>query len=427
MTFQVRTVVTAAVWLLSLWSPVVHAATVRGTVTNKTTNRPDGNDDVVLIALAQNMQEVSRTKTDAKGRYQLELPDAGMHLIRVDHQKASYFGAVPPGSSNVDVTVYDVSPKLDSVRMEADMVRMETDSQGLHVVESYFVKNESNPPRTKFGPLAFEIYLPPEAKIDASIAMGPGGMPVASSPVPDGTPGHYAFVFPVRPGETRFQVEYHVPYSGSRKMEAKVSLPTRNYAVVLPDRMNVNAENGVSFEAITGDPNTRSLLVKDIRPDKPLRFTVIGSGTLPRDTGAAQSTGGSSSTASSSPAIETRPGGGMAAPIHTADPLDKYKWWIVSGLAIALAVAAAFLLRPSSHSAVRDQSGDAGTQPLSLQQGGSFWIAALKEELFAMETERLKGQLSEEEYQTQKAAFEVVMKRALQRQSMSAMDRPEPS
>ena len=40
-----------------------------------------------------------------------------------------------------------------------------------------------------------------------------------------------------------------------------------------------------------------------------------------------------------------RPGGGIGAPIGSPDPLTKYKWWILSVLAILLIVAAAFFLR----------------------------------------------------------------------------------
>jgi hypothetical protein len=39
----------------------------------------------------------------------------------------------------------------------------------------------------------------------------------------------------------------------------------------------------------------------------------------------------------------------------------------------------------------------------------------MKEELFALETDRLQGRLSENEYVEQKAALEVVLRRALLR------------
>jgi len=47
--------------------------------------------------------------------------------------------------------------------------------------------------------------------------------------------------------------------------------------------------------------------------------------------------------------------------------------------------------------------------------GSDSLLAAMKEELFALETDRLKGKLTESEYVEQKAALEVVLRRALAR------------
>jgi hypothetical protein len=44
-------------------------------------------------------------------------------------------------------------------------------------------------------------------------------------------------------------------------------------------------------------------------------------------------------------------------------------------------------------------------------------LDALKQELFVLETERLQGKLSERDYREQKAAFEIVLRRALIRLS----------
>ena len=57
--------------------------------------------------------------------------------------------------------------------------------------------------------------------------------------------------------------------------------------------------------------------------------------------------------------------------------------------------------------------GPVGTGPDSL-------LAAMKEELFALETDRLQGRLSESEYMEQKAALEVVLRRALVRGERAA-------
>jgi hypothetical protein len=42
-------------------------------------------------------------------------------------------------------------------------------------------------------------------------------------------------------------------------------------------------------------------------------------------------------------------------------------------------------------------------------------LRALRDELFVLETDRLAGRLSEAEYAEQKAAFDVVLRRALAR------------
>ena len=416
--------------LVAFTAPIaVVAATVTGTVTNKTVNKPSGGDDVVLIAFGQGMQEAGRTKTDAKGHYSIEVPDNGMHLIRVDHQKAAYFQPLQPGSTRADVDVYDVLPQVNGVSTEADVMRIETDPQGLHVIENYFVKNDSNPPRTQFSPRAYEIYLPPDARIEGSAAMGPGGMPVSSSPVPTGEKGYYSFVFPVRPGETRFQISYHLPYNGSFNFTPKVSMPTQNVAVMLPKSMKFAGGGSVSFQSINDDVNAQTFLARNVSPSQAMAFSVSGSGSMPRETqaqgpnepGAAGGPeAGPEAGQASSASADTRPGGGLGNPIDTPDPLNKYKWWILSGLALVLAIAAAFLLRAKPEAAVTSPNagGIPPVAPIPSSNGRGDLLAALKEELFTLETERLEGKLSESEYAEQKAALETVLRRALSRQTV---------
>jgi hypothetical protein len=410
-----------AVALFALAAPLAAlAATVTGTVTNKTVNKPAAGDDVVLIAFGQGMQEAGRTTTDVKGHYSIEVPDNGMHLIRVDHQKAAYFQPVPPGTTTVDADVYDVQPKVEGVSTEADVIRVETDQQGLHVIENYFVKNDSNPPRTQFSPRAYEIYLPPDARIEGSAAKGPGGMPVSSSPIPTGEKGYYAFVFPVRPGETQFQISYHLPYNGSFDFTPKLSLPTQNLAIILPKSMKFAAGSSSAFQPINDDVNAQTFLLRNVTPSQAIAFTVSGSGSMPRESQAqGPSQPGAAGAEGGQPSAEgdTRPGGGLGTPIDTPDPLNKYKWWILSGLALILAIAAAILLR-AKPMATPTPSAASGPPAVPPGSGKADLLTALKEELFALETERLEGKLSEADYSEQKAALETVLRRALARQTV---------
>ncbi len=432
--------------LLAL-APSALAATITGTVTNGTVNKPSPGDDVVLISLQQRMQEAARTKTDSRGHYSLDLPAAegpgGMHLIRVDHQKASYFEPAPPNTSHVDVEVYDVAATVPGITTEADVMRVETDPQGLKVTQSYFIKNDSHPPKTQFSAHSYDIYLPPDAKIEGAAAMGPGGMPVASSPAPAGEKGHYAYLFPLRPGETQFQVSYRLPYSGSMSFTPRTANGADNVVVMLPKSMTFKAAEGTPYQPINDDLNAQTFVAKNVRAGEPLGFAVSGTGALPRDV-QAQGAGNQPGAQAGNPqangaangAEDTRPGGGLGVPIDTPDPLNKYKWWILSGIGLLLAIGAAFFLRkpvtaPAAAGAALEGGSTAGSGPFVgpvlgqgmppgsalgvAPTGNAAVLAALKDEMFTLETDRMQGKLTEAEYAAHKQALETVLRRALTR------------
>lgn len=431
------------------------AATISGTVIDKTTGKPATGDTAVLLDLQQGMTESAQTTVDAKGHYSFNVPNTtGMHLVRIDHQKASYYGPVPPNTTTVNVDVYDVAPKVDGIHVYADVERMETNQQGLSVTESYFVRNESKPPKTQLSDRSFEITLPPDAIVEGATAAGPGGMAVANSPVPTGKKGQYAFIFPLRPGETRFQIGYHLPYNGSANLHAQVSMPADNLAVMLPKSMTFS---GQGFQQLQGDasgPGTQTYLATNVKPGSPVDFTVSGTGSMPREQQQPQGQGGpgmgdqsgAGADQSGQSAMPTTPGGGLGTPIDTPDPLQKYKWWILSGVGLALVIAAAFMLRakpgqqpaaagvapapnpltPTLPPGVKATAVRAGivAAPAPATNGahpkpvtGSGTLAALKEELFALETERLEGKITDAEYAEHKSALEVLLKRALSRES----------
>jgi len=405
-------------------SSFAFADSITGIVTNKTTNKPAGGDDVVLIRLAQGMQEATRTKTDAKGRFTLELPagDNGIHLVRVTHDKANYFRPAPPGTQSVEVEVFNAAAKVKGVSSEADVMHMETDASGksLHVVENFFVKNESNPPMTQFSDRPFEFYLPQGAVVEGSAALAPGGMPVQASPVPLGDPNHYAFIFPIRPGETRFQISYRLPYSGSLTFSPRVMTPTDTVAIMMPKSMTFKPGGSASYIPVTEDTTAQTYVARSVQPSQALDFTVSGSGQMPRDAGAAASAGASGAadaagagSAAGSTANDTRPGGGLGVPLDPEganDPWAKYKWWILGGLGLAMAVGAGILLKNgTAQTAVPAVAGS------GVATSGDSLLAAMKEELFALETDRLQGRLTESDYVEQKAALEVVLRRALGR------------
>ncbi|WP_263374751.1 carboxypeptidase-like regulatory domain-containing protein [Granulicella aggregans] len=430
----------AALCLLSLAALTAAAnaqSSIKGTVTNKTTGKPAAGDDVVLIRLQQGMQESTRGKTDSKGRFSLAVPDpGGVHLVRVTHDKANYFQPVQPGTDTIDVEVFTAAAKVEGITGEADVMRLQTDPSGasLNVVENFFVKNDSTPPKTQFSDHPFDFYLPAGAVIEGSAALGPGGMPVRSAPVPVGDPNHYTFIFPIRPGETRFQVSYKLPYKGSLAFTPKPGMVTDTIAVMMPKSMTFKADSSAPYSSVTEETTAQTYVARNVSPSQPLGFTVSGTGQLPREDNApagdgnsAQGANGAATGGPVTSANDTKPGIGLNNPIDPEgnnDPWAKYKWWIIGGLGLVLAAGAGIMLKQPSPQPATGPDGRVAVIPVATMDtssptpastSGGGVLSALKEELFALETDRLQGTVSESEYAEQKAALEVLMRRALAR------------
>jgi len=160
---------------------------------------------------------------------------------------------------------------------------------------------------------------------------------------------------------------------------------------------------------------------------------VSGNGSMPREQQGAQAQ------QAQGQAVPSGPGGGIGEPINTPDPLSKYKGWILGGVILLLAMVAGFLLRkPGAAAATAGgppmpapditrphrpmpavSAAHAVAAPLPAGPGGhnATLLHVLKEEMFAIESEKLSGSLSQADYAEQKSALETVLKRALQKKA----------
>jgi len=187
-----------------LCAATTFASTLTGVVTNRTTGKPSAGDTVAVINTAQSMNELAKATTDGNGRFRVNTPDGGQILLHVTHRGAEYFKSVPAGLSSIDIDVFDSSEKVDGITNTALVLRAETDATGktLNLIETFAVQNDSTPPRTEVGGNTFDFYLPKGATIIQTQASTAGGMGTNTDvKTLDAASGHYAFTFPVRPGE----------------------------------------------------------------------------------------------------------------------------------------------------------------------------------------------------------------------------------
>jgi hypothetical protein len=408
--------------ILSLLTALASAQTITGTVNNGTTNKPASGDDVVLLSLINGMQEAGRTQTDAKGSFTLKLDDAkGPHLIRVIHQGVTYHRMAPPGTTSAEVEVFDVAKKVAGIQVTADVMRFQAQGNELGGVRLFAVNNNSNPPRTQMNDQNFEFYLPEGAQIDQSMAETAGGQPINSAPVPQKEKDRYAFIFPLRPGETQFQVAFHLPYNGQINVNPRAIYGAQHFVVMLPKSMQFTAGQGAVFNAMN-DPRQPDAIVQvasNTTVGQPLDFGISGTGTL-TDSGD-DSAGAPSPVGGATTGRDSRPGGGLGPPIDAPDPLEKYRWYILGGFGLALAAGAIFVLGRSKTTVPQFAASDievvdlaVAPKPLAADRS-TVLLDALKEELFQLEVEHKQGRISQPEYEKAKAGLDQTLERALKR------------
>ena len=405
--------------------------TLTGTLKNGTTGKAAAGDDVVLLKLAQGMEEAGRTKSDAKGNFSFNVDDTGSpHLIRAIHQGVTYHRMAPPGTTSVDFEVFDVAKKIDGLTVTADVMRVQAEENQLEIIRLFAVNNQSSPPRTQMNDHNFEFYLPEGAKIEESIAMTAGGQPVNSAPVPQSEKNRYAFIFPLRPGETQLQLAYRLPYSGQAILDPKSLYPLEHFVVMLPKSMQFSASNGAPFQVkpYPNQPDTLAEVASNSRPGQSLAFKLSGTGTLQSDEKAA---GGAESSAEALVGSDarggrdSRPGGGLGPPIDAPDPLQKYRWYILGGCAALLALGAFYVTTRQQVAVARLGPAPAANLQITpsdssrgaLAPRSAMLLEALKEEIFQLEVDRKLGRVSAEEYEKAKAALDQTLERALKRET----------
>jgi hypothetical protein len=427
---------------LFILSSFASAQNITGTVTNGTTGKPSAGDTVTLLSLSQGMQEIGSSKTDAQGHFSFPAPSdkQAPHMVRVTHQGVGYFpqgGPLMPGATTAELTVYDSARKVDGLSQTVEVDRLQSEGKQLQGITLYAVSNKSEPPRALASDNGtFEIVLPSDAELESAQAKGPGGQPIATDAKPGAEKGHYWLSYPLRPGETQFQISYHIPYSGEASFSPKPLADVQHFVVMMPKSMTFTPKNAQQFQSMA-DPQSTIMVATNVKPGQDLSFRVAGSGVFAAesqaggqggDGGQAGDSGGMGG--SQSAANNSRPGGGLGAPIDAPDPLHDYRAYVLGAFALVLVMGGAYIVsrsnRPQEAAAgagapsnVALDSPSAAADSAQTTAGPrdrqGLLLEAMKEELFQLEVDRQQGKISAEEYGKAKAALDETIKRALAR------------
>jgi len=364
---------------------------------------------VTLLSLSSGMQEVGTTKTDSHGHYTLNVPDEGSpHLVRVLRQSVHYFKSAPPGASIADVTVYDAATQLAGVGADARLFHLQATGGSLQVDETFLINNQSQPPRTKIGNQTFAVTLPDGAEMGEASLTGPSGMPLTVQPVPSGTKNVYAYDFAIRPGQTHFDMFYKIPYSGSYEYSFTPDTPLNEVGILLPKSMKFT---GVSqgFAQDNDEQGLNVYFVKNAAANQPVKFSVSGEGLIDN----AATGAGEGQPAGSSPASAPSGSGGSSGVL----------WFVGSAIVIVIGGVIFVLWRrgatakadSSSKNAKPAGKARAQAQGQPAKSEPADMLEVLKDELFQLETDRLNGKISQDEYEKTKAGLDALFRRQMKR------------
>ena len=394
--------------LFFLCSIAAVAETLRGVVQNSTTSKPSAGDEVTLKKIGNGMEDVGKTKTNAKGEFSFNVPPAQQpYVVWVQHQGVTYTQAGLPGGLPVAVRVFDSSNNVKDISVLEHAIALQTSPDGgtLSGEEIFTVSNQSNPPRTLNGPHTFEMYLPEGATITES-SVQTGKVQLKAALVPGSEKNKFASVFPIRPGQTQFHVVYTVPYTGKLQINPRSDLTTGTLMVAAPDTIKVAPADASVYQNTTNPQfkNVNFYVAKNISAEKKVVFEIAGKGEMPRETeqAAAPARGGGRGEPAG-------PGGGLGVPNERPDPLHSGQWLFLGVLTLFLAAGATFVY-------TANQNAPAASMPASGQDRSTMLLEAMKEEVFQLESDRLQGKIKPDDYQAAKSALDKTLQRAVQRQ-----------
>ncbi len=223
-------------------------AQVSGTVINGGTGKPQANQTVSLYKFGQGgMEPVASVKTDTAGKFAFDQAPSsqGPSMVRAEVDDVIYNKLMPPGTptTGLELTVYNASKqKPAAVKISKHMILFEPANGQMIVNETYLVDNGGRTTWSDPANGTLRFFLPGAANGQVEVkGSAPDGMPVTVPTDKTARPEIYAAKFEVKPGQTRFDLTYTVPYT--------IGSPYRGKIVNEEDNTYLIAPNGITMKA----------------------------------------------------------------------------------------------------------------------------------------------------------------------------------
>jgi hypothetical protein len=269
-------------YLAFLLSFATAYAAVDGTVTNRTTGKPQAGVTVTLSKLSQAGPEaVGTAKTDAQGRFTIDQAlEQAPYLVQAAWQGITYNRMLPPGmpATNVALDVYDASAKPGAAQIAQHMVLLEPGAGGqMSVNEAFIFENTGTTTYNDPASGTLRFFVPEGGKATLHVnATEPQGLPLETAPTALKPAGTYKLDFPVKPGESRIDITYTLPYTDPGTFAGTSFYKGTQTRLIAPAGVTLQ---GDALKQLGQEPSTGAMIY-EVAGGGPYKVAVAGTGSL---------------------------------------------------------------------------------------------------------------------------------------------------
>ena len=245
--------------LILLCAALPAFAQISGTVINQTTGKPQSGATVGLYTMGNKngLELVDQAKSDARGAFAINHSFQGPLLIRTAFGGITYNHMLPPGTptTGLSLDVYDASKQPGAARVGKHMILFEPSGEQMTVTETYLLGNQGKTAWYDPDGGTLKIFVPANASKPTVQVTAPGGAPIGAPVNKTAKPDLYAIDFPVKPGDTRFDVSYTVPYKDGDTFSGRIATKDDNTYLIVPNGIGLKAEG---LNDLGAEPRTQA-------------------------------------------------------------------------------------------------------------------------------------------------------------------------
>jgi hypothetical protein len=256
---------------------------IDGVVLNQTTGKPGAEVPIVLMRLGDGgMMPVGTIKSGPDGKFEFKQALDGPYLMQATFDGVTYNKLLQPGAPGTGLTieVFASSSQPSQTQVAQHMMLVEPLDGKLTINETVIFKNDGKTSFVDEKNGTYRFFIPDAAKDSLNVRVaGPGNMPVKRDATPAGAPGVYKVDYPIKPGESRFDIQYSLPFTPPGKFKGRILHPVSatigQTRLVTPNGVKLS---GDGLEDLGAEPQTQAEVYTLTKQD--FEFEITGTGSL---------------------------------------------------------------------------------------------------------------------------------------------------